>query len=292
MPLVEQSTKVVEGLVAAGIRSRLPNLTSSEARVAATILDQGEQLIYRTASEVGSLADAALSTVVRTCQVLGFKGFQDLKIAIAREDRTASPSELHDDVGPADPPRVVLAKLGLAARDAVDLGLHHVDVEQFERAVRAVAATQRLLCLGVGTSAPLAQDAGYRFMWLGLAAEAPADVHVQHVRATLLGPDDVALVISHTGSTRETVAAGQAARDAGATVVAVTSYPRSPLTELADIALVAASRETAYRVEAMASRIAHLVVLDALWVATAVARGEESLALVRRIADVISDHRY
>jgi DNA-binding MurR/RpiR family transcriptional regulator len=75
-------------------------------------------------------------------------------------------------------------------------------------------------------------------------------------------------------------------------VIAVSSFPRSPLAEAADITLVAATRETSYRVEALASRIAHLVVLDALWVAIALQAGDAALGLARRINDVISDHRF
>jgi DNA-binding MurR/RpiR family transcriptional regulator len=278
--------------IAAGIRSRLSELSLVEARVARTILEQGDRLLYQSASEVASLAGAALSTVVRTCQALGFKGFQDLKLSLAREGRPAAAEEIQGEVHLGDSPAVVLAKLRDGAREAVDLGIAHVDPDAFTAAVSAVSRARRVLCLGVGTSAPLAQDVAYRLLWVGIEADAPTDPHVQHVRATLLEPEDLALVVSHTGSTRETVAAARAASAAGATVVVVSSFPRSPLAETASITLVAATRETSYRVEALASRIAHLVILDALWVAIAVQAGDAALGLARRINDVISDHRF
>jgi DNA-binding MurR/RpiR family transcriptional regulator len=278
--------------IGSGIRSRLPELSPVEARVAQAILEQGDRLLYLSASEVSALAGAALSTVVRTCQTLGFKGFQDLKLSLAREGRPVTSEEIQGDVHPGDSPAAVLAKVRDGAREAVDLGIAHVDPGAFAAAVSAVSRARRVLCLGVGTSAPLAQDAAYRLLWVGIHADAPADAHVQHVRATVLGPEDLALVVSHTGSTRETVAAARAASSAGATVVAVSSFPRSPLAEVADITLVAATRETSYRVEALASRIAHLVVLDALWVAIAVQTGDEAFSRARRINDVISDHRF
>jgi RpiR family transcriptional regulator, carbohydrate utilization regulator len=278
--------------IAAGIRSRLPELSPVECRVAQTILEQGDRLLYQSASEVASLAGAALSTVVRTCQTLGFKGFQDLKLSLAREGRPVTAEEIQGEVHLGDSPAVVLAKLRDGAREAVDLGIAHVDRDAFTAAVSAISRARRVLCLGVGTSAPLAQDVAYRLLWVGIDADAPADPHVQHVRATVLEPEDLALVVSHTGSTRETVAAARAASTAGATVVAVSSFPRSPLAESADITLIAATRETSYRVEALASRIAHLVVLDALWVAIAVQAGDAALGLARRINDVISDHRF
>lgn len=46
--------------------------------------------------------------------------------------------------------------------------------------------------------------------------------------------------------------------------VAVTSFFRSPLRTLADISLVAGSRETGFRVGAMTSRLVHYTVLDSL----------------------------
>jgi DNA-binding MurR/RpiR family transcriptional regulator len=63
-------------------------------------------------------------------------------------------------------------------------------------------------------------------------------------------------------------------------------------TEACDLLLVAPSRETAYRTEALASRIAHIIILDAMWVALAVALGDTALTRARTIADVISEHRF
>ena len=59
-------------------------------------------------------------------------------------------------------------------------------------------------------------------------------------------------------------------------------------TEACDLLLVALSRRT----EALASRIAHIIILDAMWVALAVALGDTALTRARTIADVISEHRF
>ena len=104
-------------------------------------------------------------------------------------------------------------------------------------------------------------------MTFGVDARFIADVHAQHVAARMLTPADVFFAVSHTGSTTETLAAARAARTARATVVALTSFATSPLTEIADHVIVAGSSETAYRVGAMASRIVHLTVIDAILVA-------------------------
>ena len=149
---------------------------------------------------------------------------------------------------------------------------------------------RRVLFLGVGTSAPLCQDAAYRFAAIGVIDEAPADVHVQHVLARVLHRRDVCVTVSHTGSTRETLEAGAAA-SAGATTVAITSFARSPLTELVDHVIVAGTREVAFQLEAMASRLAHLALLDALLVAVADRDEARSEAALELYTDVLGEHR-
>lgn len=279
------------GLVVAGVEQRLSGLTAGEARTARVLLGLGPDLVYRSVTEVAAQAGCSISSVVRCCQRLGFKGFQDLKIALSRDaDRPTKAilDELHDD----DTPQAVLHKVAAAGAEAITSGVRAVDAAQFERAVALLSNAARVLVVGVGTSAPLAQDAAYRLLTLGVPAEAPADVHVQHVRARLLDREGVCLVVSHTGSTREPLAAVAAARQVGARVVAVSSFPRSPLAEVADVLLVAGSRETTYRVEAMASRIAHLVVLDALCVAIARRTEERASAALQATADVLAEHRF
>jgi DNA-binding MurR/RpiR family transcriptional regulator len=126
---------------------------------------------------------------------------------------------------------------------------------------------------------------------LGLDAVAPPDVHVQHVTARLLAPGDVCVTVSHTGATSESLAATAAAAEAGATTVAITSFARSPLTELADHSIIAGSAETQYRVEAMTSRLLHIAVLDAIFVL--VARGVTGRSNALDLtAQVLASHRY
>jgi DNA-binding MurR/RpiR family transcriptional regulator len=59
------------------------------------------------------------------------------------------------------------------------------------------------------------------------------------------------------------------ARSHGATSAAVTNFPWSPITEVADFVLITAARETAFRSGATTSRIAQLTVVDCLFVTLA-----------------------
>lgn len=282
---------VLAGEAIGRIRALSASLNRSEARVARRILAEPTGIVFRSVSEVAAEAGTSISTVVRCCQTLGFRGFQDMKIALARAS-IAPLQRIQGDIRADDSPQDVLHKVFSASEDAIRESTATIEPGPFAAAVGAIRAARRVLFVGVGTSAPLAQDAAYRFLTIGLRAEAPADVHVQHVVARLLGSEDVCVAISHTGSTRETLAAVRAASTAGATVVSLTSFARSPLTTASHIAIVSGSRETSFRMEAMASRIAHLCVLDALFVAVALAQQDRATEVLDITASVLSEHRY
>jgi RpiR family carbohydrate utilization transcriptional regulator len=276
--------------VAAAIRSRMAGLQPSDERVARVLLEQPEAVPFKSVTEIAELAQTSTATVVRCAQKLGFKGFHELKLAFAREQQTFA-AALGDAPSDIDPRLAVLHQVAVAGAQTVRDAAGLVDPGAFDGSVSALARAARVLFVGVGTSAPLAQDAAYRFAAIGLSADAPADVHVQHVRARLLGADDVVVAISHTGSTRETLNAVGAAKTAGAVALAITSFARSPLTDLVDFAMVAGSREMPFRLEAMASRLAHLALLDALLVAVAERDGERADAAMELYTDILGEHR-
>lgn len=221
---------------------------------------------------------------------MGYRGYHQLQMALARE----VPSEhlQHGDIDPEDPVEIVLAKVFAAGARTLTDGVRTVEQHGFRTAVEAISNARRVVFIGVGTSAPLAQDAAYRLRTIGITADAPADVHVQHVATRLLGPEDVCVAISHTGATRETVMALRAARQVGATTIVVTSFSRSPITHLADNVLVTGGPELSFQREAMASRLAHICLLDALYVSVAMLTEARSKSALEATAEVIARHRH
>jgi len=221
---------------------------------------------------------------------MGYRGYHQLQMALAPE--VPSDHLHHGDIAAEDPVDVVLAKVFAAGAQTLTDGLRTVDQDRFRAAVEAISIARGVLFIGVGTSAPLAQDAAYRFRTIGVAADGPPDVHVQHVAARLLGPGDVCVAISHTGATRETAMTLRAAREVGATTIVVTSFSRTTITRLADCVLVTGGPELSFQHEAMASRLAHLCLLDALYVAVAMRSEMRAKRALEATAEVIARHRY
>lgn len=271
------------------VRAHLESLSGAEQRVARAVLADPAGVLHMSVTELASAAGASPATVVRFCQSLGLRRFQELKLALAR-DAIPPEQQLLDDVTLEDSAADVRSKVLGAAGSALQAAVQSVDPEVLDRVADLLVAARRVLFVAVGTSAPLAADISYRLTTMGIDAYFPADVHVQHVSARMLTPDDLCFVISHTGSTTETLAAVRTAAATGANTTALTSFARSPLTEVAGHVLVAGSRETAYRIESMTSRLVHLAVLDALYVLIALRQPKTQEAL-SATAEILLEHR-
>ena len=289
-PNDQRDTETAQAVVAR-VRALLPSLQASDARVAQVIVDEPDAVVYRSVSEVAEAAGTSTATVVRCAQKLGFRGFHDLKLALAREQATFAAAARSDATEAADSRLAPLAQVVAAGTQTLRDALALVDPAAFEAVVTALAGGGRVLFSGFGTSGPLVTDAAYRFSAIGVRAETFADVHVQHFQARRLGPGDLCVAVSHTGSTRETLDVVRAAQEGGASTAAITSFARSPLTELADHVILAGTREVSFRLEAMASRLAHLALLDALLVASAERDPERAEAALETYADMLGEHR-
>lgn len=275
------------GSVRERIRCLTPSLSPTGRRIAEVVTRDPGRVVGLTVTDLAVESGTSLASVVRFCQDLDLRGFGDLKLRLAAE--SARPADAGAE--PVDGPVGVLASVLRSSADALAAAASTVDPDAFGVVVEAIARAPHVLVVGVGTSAPLAQDCAYRFRSIGLLTEAPPDTHVQHVSAALLRPEAVCLAISHTGQTRETLAAVTSARDAGANTIGITSFHRSPLTEACDHVLVAGSHETRHHVEARASRLVHSAVLDAIHAAVTQTVPDAAAAAARHAAHVVAEHR-
>jgi hypothetical protein len=76
-------------------------LRTAEQRVADFILKHAEELIYLTVTELAERTQTSESTVVRLCQKIGYKGYQEFKIMLARD--LVGPTEtVYQQIDPGD----------------------------------------------------------------------------------------------------------------------------------------------------------------------------------------------
>ncbi|OZC83927.1 6-phospho-3-hexuloisomerase [Rhodococcus sp. 06-412-2C] len=116
--------------------------------------------------------------------------------------------------------------------------LSRFDPAEWDAAARLISDARAVFVIGSGRSGLSAQMAAMRLMHLGL------QVHVAgEVTAPAVGDGDVVIGVSGSGATATVVAAADTARRVGASVIAVTTAPKSPLAQRAKRVLVVAAAD-------------------------------------------------
>jgi DNA-binding MurR/RpiR family transcriptional regulator len=255
------------------IRSLLPDLAPVERRVAQAVLDDPGGVAWRSISELARTCGTSATSVVRFCRAIGLRGYPDLRLALAgavahdgAADRIVAASA---DIDPDDDPVTITKKIAFADAAAVTDTASRLDTATLVRVVDALESAKRIDIYGVGASGFVAVDLQMKLQRINRPAFAWPDPHMATTSAALRGTGDVAIGLSHTGTTVDTIDALAEARSHGATTVAITNFPWSPITDVTDFVLLTAARETAFRSGAMTSRIAQLTVIDCLFVTLA-----------------------
>jgi DNA-binding MurR/RpiR family transcriptional regulator len=267
-----------------------PGLPPTAGRIADFITANAPDVVHMSVTEVAERSESSEGSVISLCQHLGARGFQHLKIAIAR-DLVQPVQFIHEDLEPSDDIAAVVDKIFRSDLQALHDTQKALDVGAVARAVAAIRKASRVEVFGIGSAATIAEDANYRLLRIGINSRATVDSHVQAITASLCTPEIAVITISHSGSTIETLTATKLAKEAGATTIVVTNFGRSPILAHADIVLNTLARETQFRTEAMTSRIAQLAVIDALIAALALADYDRAVATIEKTFDVLSTKR-
>ncbi|NGO10330.1 MurR/RpiR family transcriptional regulator [Streptomyces sp. HC44] len=277
--------------VTALIRTELPRLAGSLRKVGELILEDPASVTHASAAELGRRTGTSQATVTRFCRAIGLDSYQHLLIELAQERGRGEVSdwgsaEIGPDISPDDDLERVVQVVGSADLRAVQQTIERIDLDAMERAAQAVARARRIDVYGVGGSGAVAQETETRLFRIGCAVRGWTEVHAAATSAALLTPADVAIGISHSGAIRETIEPFELAKERGATTVAITSDPRSPLARAADIRLISSTSETSFRTGSIGGRHSVLVLIDCLYVRVAqlsYQRASASLALTDHI---------
>ena len=263
----------------ARIEGFLPALTPAEHRVAQLVLDDQVDAAL-TITELAAAAETSPSTVVRFCRTLGLTGYPELRMTLARDAGQAAAErkpEFGWDIDAADGIPAMIASIAGADAAAIEATAAQLDPAVLERVIAAIDEARTVVVYGVSASGFVAADLHQKLERIGRVAATSTDSHQALMQAALLGPGDVLVAISHSGTTEEVVDVIAEARSHGAFTVAVTNFPRSRVAEHADEVLTTSVRETTFRSGAMASRMAQLTVIDCVFVGVAQRRRPEAL---------------
>lgn len=283
---MEQPPHSARPTVIAQVRSLQPGLPPAEGRLAGLLLADPADFARSPVVELAAKGETSTTTVLRFYGRLGFDRFRDFQLALTEEllrhrIRAGDERIAAIDITREDPLDQVVVKIARDEKLSLDETAAVLDVAALDRAVRLVVGARRVDVFGLGASATVSADLQQKLSRIGRTTLEWSDPHSAWTAAASLGEGCVAIAITYSGATPETVDYLALARESGAATIAVTNAPGSPVCEWADVVLLTAARETSFRSGALSSRIAQLMVVDCLFVGVVQASYDESAAALR-----------
>lgn len=235
---------------------------AAEKKIADWLIENPDKIISLSISDLAEKCKCGEATIVRFARRLGFGGYQELKISLAKEQGTV---EVSNTIEKTDSCFEIFEKVSYDIYRSLEMTKQCLDEEALENAARLIMKARRIMIFGLGNSAAVALDFQHKLMRIGLDATSYSDNHMQAISVSHSTKADVVIGISHSGSSKDIVNALKIAKENGASTVAITNQGKSPIVSVSDIVLHTSSNETKYRLLGLNSRIAQLAIVNSIY---------------------------
>jgi RpiR family carbohydrate utilization transcriptional regulator len=269
------------------IKNHYSSFRSAERKVADFILERPANVVNMSVIEMSNRIGVSEATIVKFSQKIGFKGFQQLKIALAIGINETEQS-VYGDIEVTDNLLTIKEKIFKNNQEALKDTNALLDIDVLENVISVIEKAGRVYFFGIGASNFVALDAQQKFLRIGLNAFAFTDGHLQVSNSALTKQNDVAIGISHSGKTNEVIACLHLAKSNGSTCIAITNDPGSPLARMADINLYTVTKEGKFRLGAISSIVAQLTIIDAVFIPISLRRADFAMNCLKKTNNAIN----
>jgi DNA-binding MurR/RpiR family transcriptional regulator len=278
------------------IKTYQSQMPATMGKIAAVLIDDPKAPLNLSITELAERAGTSAASVTRFCRMIGYSGYSPLRVSIAEDvgrggAQAAWIADIGRSFGPHDPPdeirRALLNTHVLSLQTTAGL----LDLPTAIRVAEAIVRSRQVDVYGVGGSALTALETEARLYRIGINVHTWAEVHNGLTSAAILDHKCVAIGISNTGRTDETIQMLTVAKASGAHTVAITGNPDSPLARIADDVLIAASPDGYLQPADLSARHCQLFVVDLLYLLVAQSNFDRTTRLLAASGAAVAPRR-
>ncbi len=242
--------------------------TKAEKKVADYIIENPNKVIFMSITELATACEVGDTSVFRFCKTMNLQGYQEfrMKLSLSMGNKTEienpmgiEPINLKDTF--EDMSHKVLRNNVNAIQEAYSM----LKAEEIARAMYYFDSAERIYFFGVGTSVVSALAATNKFLKVTSKVNCFMDSHMQAMVASMMTNKDLAVVISYSGSSKDSIQSAKLAKDNGAKVICITRYEKSPLTTYADVTILCGAHEGPLESGSTSAQISILFLIDLLY---------------------------
>jgi DNA-binding MurR/RpiR family transcriptional regulator len=276
------------------IRLKKGNLSETEQKIAHYFVHSDEMISRKTLEELANEIEVSQSSIYQFVKKIGYNGFQDFKIDIARNSnyqpafQNLNINTGADDITPEDTSIDIAKKVVQSNIYSLSNATHFLTEELLDRVLTIIYSAKTLHFFGLGGSSIVAFDSFHKFIRTKYRCNYIFDYHMQLSFVTKLTSDDCVFIFSHSGQTKESVNLARQIKKTSAKIIVLTGNSGSELVTLANQAIIVLTEETLFRTESLASRISYLTVMDILYTNVMHHNYDQNIESIKKIRDNIS----
>jgi DNA-binding MurR/RpiR family transcriptional regulator len=248
------------------IQSKYEEFTNTEKKVADYILENKDKVVYMSITDLADACNVGESSIFRFCKSMDLKGYQEFKIALAHSTALENETpQLASEITLQDTIETLSSKILTATVSTLTKTQNLINFSDICKAVDLLIDANRIHFFGVGSSSMTAMEAKNKFMRITNKTDCSFDSHLQIMSAALMAKDDVAVVISYSGSTKDMIELVKVVRERKAKIIVITRFAKSPLAGYSDITLLCGANEGPLQGGSLTAKISQLFLLDILY---------------------------
>lgn len=249
------------------IRGGYNQFTKAEKKVADYILGSPKSVLFMSITELAEACGVGDTSVFRFCKTMNCKGYQEFKmlLSLSFHEGKQGVGQMEGDIVLEDTFLQVAEKVLNSNINALKETYSLLREENFKKVIECLHRSKRICFYGVGTSMSTAMKAADKFLKIEPKVYCVEDSHMQAMMASTMSEDEAAVLFSYSGATKDTIHVAELAKQAGASIICVTRFVKSPLTAYADLTLYCGANESPLQAGSSSAEISQLFLIDLLY---------------------------
>lgn len=243
------------------IENKYKEFSRVEKIIANYLLQNYSDIPKMTSYEIANNIDVGQSSVIRFVKKLGYGSFREL---LADINVTDNKTLNYEEILPVESIEITNEKVLSRYYEIIALTKQYNSPDIYNSIIEILKKSQNIVCFGVGHSNYYAEYLASQLLIGGISTKSFTNSHLIYSEILLMQKNDVLIVFSETGESREIIYAAKEARKKGIKVIAVTKKGESNLQKLADISLYTVNYDVRRMLTTTTIRCSQLFVIDTL----------------------------
>jgi DNA-binding MurR/RpiR family transcriptional regulator len=277
------------------IKSKYFELRPSEVKVADFVLRNAKDVSKISIKKLSEITNVSEPTIVRFAKSIGYKGYREFKddiiIDMVNNRYEENSSLLYGfNLKQEDKIKDIPQKTINTTINILEEILGSISINSFEKAVDMIVNAKRIDIYRVENSISTINDLTNKLLYLGLDVRRQDDIYMQNLCANNLTKDDLAIGISYSGTSKDTVDIIKRAKKSGAKTLVITNFDKSMISSFADVVIHSSNSKSNIYGNAIFSRTSQIAIVDMLYMGI-ILSDYERFSKILDINGEISSHK-